>query len=76
MYLVGTDEVFIEQRRRGLYRFINFVGNHPVLKNDETVIDFLKVQLVLQSNNIKVSPKIIFNYVGNPNIQENQPAIN
>lgn len=46
IHLVGTDDIFIEQRRRGLYRFINFIGNHPVLQNDETVIDFLKVQTV------------------------------
>lgn len=34
--------MFIEQRRRGLVRFLEFVGRHPVLRNDETIITFLR----------------------------------
>ena len=44
----SSDEQFMEERRRGLLRFINFIGHHPVLRNDETVIDFLTVQMVLR----------------------------
>ncbi|KAI0705182.1 hypothetical protein BC835DRAFT_1314811 [Cytidiella melzeri] len=38
---LGPDESFIEQRRRGLARFINFVVNHPVLKEDGLLAVFL-----------------------------------
>ncbi|KAF9006173.1 hypothetical protein BDQ17DRAFT_1540764 [Cyathus striatus] len=31
---IGPDEHFIEQRRRGLARAINFVINHPIMKED------------------------------------------
>ncbi|KAJ3091662.1 Sorting nexin mvp1 [Quaeritorhiza haematococci] len=40
---VGPDEAFLERRRRGLSRFINFVVNHPILREDETVQAFLTV---------------------------------
>ncbi|KAI0084454.1 hypothetical protein BDY19DRAFT_898512 [Irpex rosettiformis] len=38
---LGPDESFIEQRRRGLARFINFVVNHPVVKEDGVLAVFL-----------------------------------
>lgn len=38
---LGPDEAFIEQRRRGLVRVINFVVNHPVLKEDGLLAVFL-----------------------------------
>ncbi|KAJ3303857.1 Sorting nexin mvp1 [Kappamyces sp. JEL0829] len=38
---VGVDSVFIERRRRGLSRFLNFVGNHPVLSLDPIFKAFL-----------------------------------
>jgi len=38
---IGADEAFLEQRRKGLARFINFVANHPVLKEDGLVSVFL-----------------------------------
>ncbi|KAJ3555989.1 hypothetical protein NM688_g2277 [Phlebia brevispora] len=38
---VGPDESFIEQRRRGLTRFLNFVVNHPVIKEDGLLAVFL-----------------------------------
>jgi len=39
-----ADDAFVEQRRRGLVRFINFVGNHPILREDADFIAFLKEQ--------------------------------
>ncbi|KAH9888980.1 hypothetical protein C8Q73DRAFT_654734 [Cubamyces lactineus] len=38
---IGPDEGFLEQRRRGLARFINFVVNHPVIKDDPVLAAFL-----------------------------------
>ncbi|KAJ6518817.1 hypothetical protein C8R45DRAFT_806412 [Mycena sanguinolenta] len=38
---IGADEVFIEQRRRGLARALNFVMNHPVMKEDALLAAFL-----------------------------------
>jgi len=41
---VGVDDTFLEKRRKGLARFINFVYRHPVLKDDEVVVQFLTVK--------------------------------
>ncbi|KAF9454352.1 hypothetical protein P691DRAFT_693036 [Macrolepiota fuliginosa MF-IS2] len=38
---IGADEHFLEQRRRGLQRALNFVLNHPVLKEDGVLGVFL-----------------------------------
>ncbi|KAJ9106295.1 hypothetical protein QFC21_001440 [Naganishia friedmannii] len=38
---IGPDHAFLEQRRKGLKRFINFVANHPILKDDGAVNVFL-----------------------------------
>ncbi|THH32464.1 hypothetical protein EUX98_g1728 [Antrodiella citrinella] len=38
---IGPDEGFLEQRRKGLARFINFVVNHPVIKDDGLLSVFL-----------------------------------
>ncbi|EJD07688.1 uncharacterized protein FOMMEDRAFT_143983 [Fomitiporia mediterranea MF3/22] len=38
---IGPDESFIEQRRRGLQRFLNFVVNHPIIKEDGLLAVFL-----------------------------------
>lgn len=38
---VGPDEGFLEQRRKGLARFLNFVVNHPVIKEDGLLAVFL-----------------------------------
>ncbi|TCD71838.1 Sorting nexin mvp1 [Steccherinum ochraceum] len=38
---IGPDESFLEQRRRGLARFLNFVVNHPVIKEDGLLSVFL-----------------------------------
>ncbi|KAF9266966.1 hypothetical protein L218DRAFT_1074801 [Marasmius fiardii PR-910] len=40
---VGPDEYFLEQRRRGLTRFLNFVLNHPVIREDGILSVFLTV---------------------------------
>ncbi|KDQ26655.1 hypothetical protein PLEOSDRAFT_1043789 [Pleurotus ostreatus PC15] len=38
---IGSDEYFLEQRRRGLNRALNFVINHPVIKEDGLLAVFL-----------------------------------
>ncbi|KAI5118686.1 hypothetical protein M0805_003623 [Coniferiporia weirii] len=38
---VGADDSFLEQRRRGLQRFLNFVINHPIIKEDGFLAVFL-----------------------------------
>ncbi|KAJ7765471.1 hypothetical protein DFH07DRAFT_810675 [Mycena maculata] len=38
---IGADELFIEQRRRGLARALTFVMNHPVMKEDALLAAFL-----------------------------------
>ncbi|ETW78740.1 hypothetical protein HETIRDRAFT_50485 [Heterobasidion irregulare TC 32-1] len=38
---IGPDENFLEQRRKGLQRFLTFVINHPVIKDDGLLAVFL-----------------------------------
>ncbi|KAG6854267.1 hypothetical protein C0991_008960 [Blastosporella zonata] len=38
---VGADEHFLEQRRRGLARALNFIVNHPIIKDDGLLTVFL-----------------------------------
>ncbi|KAJ8469126.1 hypothetical protein ONZ45_g16999 [Pleurotus djamor] len=38
---IGPDEYFLEQRRRGLTRALNFVINHPIIKEDGVLSVFL-----------------------------------
>ena len=41
---VGLDISFLESRRAGLARYLNAIARHPVLRNDELVVDFLSNQ--------------------------------
>ncbi|KAJ3761305.1 hypothetical protein EV360DRAFT_38122 [Lentinula raphanica] len=38
---IGPDEYFLEQRRRGLARCLNYVINHPIIKDDGVLSVFL-----------------------------------
>ncbi|KAF8488383.1 hypothetical protein F5888DRAFT_1753380 [Russula emetica] len=38
---IGPDEMFLEQRRKGLERFLRFAINHPVIKDDALLGTFL-----------------------------------
>jgi sorting nexin-8 len=38
---MSPDQAFLEQRRKGLQRFMNFVVNHPILKEDGCLGVFL-----------------------------------
>ncbi|KAF9466069.1 hypothetical protein BDZ94DRAFT_1188039 [Collybia nuda] len=38
---LGSDEHFLEQRRKGLARSLNFVINHPIIKEDGLLAVFL-----------------------------------
>lgn len=44
-----SDAAFMERRKRGLTRFLNFVMKHPVLKNDKIVLTFLTVTTDINS---------------------------
>ncbi|KIL69242.1 hypothetical protein M378DRAFT_98592 [Amanita muscaria Koide BX008] len=41
---IGPDEQFLEQRRKGLARALNFVVNHPTIKEDGLLAVFLTEQ--------------------------------
>lgn len=45
MQLVGSspDSQFLQRRRRGLFRFLNQIVKHPVLRQDALVVTFLSV---------------------------------
>jgi len=56
----SNDLAFLEKRRRGLSRFMNYIGNHPVMKNDEFFKKFLNKdvnisQLRKSNSNIEVT---------------------
>ncbi|KAG2011874.1 MVP1 domain-containing protein [Coprinopsis cinerea AmutBmut pab1-1] len=38
---IGADEQFLEQRRKGLSRFLNYIVNHPIIKDDGVLNAFL-----------------------------------
>lgn len=49
-----VDESFLEKRRKGLARFLNFITRHPILKDDYLVEMFLTEQSIAEwrKNNI------------------------
>ncbi|KAJ3257722.1 Sorting nexin mvp1 [Boothiomyces macroporosus] len=46
---VGVDAAFIEQRRKGLSRFMNFIANHPVISKDPQIHAFFTCEATFQS---------------------------
>ncbi|KAI9291401.1 hypothetical protein K502DRAFT_344689 [Neoconidiobolus thromboides FSU 785] len=38
---IGANDSFLEKRRKGLIRFMNFCCNHPVISNDDLLKSFL-----------------------------------
>ncbi|KAF8916300.1 hypothetical protein CPB85DRAFT_354578 [Mucidula mucida] len=38
---IGPDDYFLEQRRRGLTRCLNYIRNHPIIKDDAVLAVFL-----------------------------------
>ncbi|CAH6723411.1 sorting nexin Mvp1p [[Candida] jaroonii] len=50
-FTVGAspDSQFLQRRRRGLYRFLNQIIKHPVLRGDAVVVTFLTVPTDLAS---------------------------
>lgn len=56
---MGPDEIFLEQRRRALSRFLNFIYNHPVLRTDDTVLAFLTIDSDIQTYRKSVTNSII-----------------
>lgn len=45
----SPDSQFLQRRRRGLYRFLNQIIKHPVLRGDAVVVTFLTVPTDLAS---------------------------
>lgn len=39
--LIAADAIFLEQRRKGLQRFLNAVVNHPVIRDDGALNVFM-----------------------------------
>lgn len=60
---VGPDEIFLEQRRRALSRFLNFIYNHPILRTDDTVLAFLTVDSDIQTYRKSVSVTVDEEYI-------------
>ena len=60
---VNVDLQFLEQRKRGLIRFMNFISNHPVLKKDSTFITFISMQSeefnILRKSNQEQAEEIV-----------------
>ncbi|KAI9143369.1 hypothetical protein BKA69DRAFT_121119 [Paraphysoderma sedebokerense] len=46
---INAGEIFLEKRRKALSRYINFIARHPVLREDEYVVLFLKEQVEIQA---------------------------
>ncbi|KAJ3271287.1 Sorting nexin mvp1 [Terramyces sp. JEL0728] len=46
---VGVDAAFIEQRRKGLSRFMNLIANHPVISKDPQIHAFFTCEATFQS---------------------------
>jgi len=55
----SNDIAFLEKRRRGLSRFLNYIGNHPVMKNDDFYKKFLNKDVdiyhIRKTSNVEVS---------------------
>ncbi|CAG8542865.1 7661_t:CDS:10 [Paraglomus occultum] len=41
---IGVDEAFLEKRRKGLARFLNYIARHPVLRHDVLFEMFISEQ--------------------------------
>ncbi|ORX59970.1 hypothetical protein BCR36DRAFT_316200 [Piromyces finnis] len=63
----SNDLAFLEKRRRGLSRFINYVGNHPIMKNDEFYKKFLNKDVDIyhlrKNENIEVSEEFDITFI-------------
>ncbi|ORX75623.1 hypothetical protein BCR32DRAFT_271797 [Anaeromyces robustus] len=61
------DLAFLEKRRRGLSRFINYVANHPVMKNDEFYKNFINkdfdMYAIRKNNNLEVTDEFEMTYL-------------
>jgi len=67
---IGTsthDLAFLEKRRKGLSRFINYVANHPIMKNDEFYKNFINkdfdIYTIRKNNNLEVTEEFEMTYL-------------
>ena len=52
--MIVEDEIFIEKRRRGLLRYMNYLMRHPIMRTDEAIRVFLTDKEV---GRLTVSPR-------------------
>jgi len=73
---IGTssnDLVFLEKRRRGLSRFINYIGNHPVMKNDEFYLKFIDKEcdlIALKKNTSDIQEEYEMAYLSSDHMKQ------
>jgi hypothetical protein len=69
----SNDLAFLEKRRRGLSRFLNYIGNHPVMKNDDFYKKFLNKDVDIyhlrKNNNIEVTEEFDITFLTSDQIK-------
>ncbi|KAG2172932.1 hypothetical protein INT44_004673 [Umbelopsis vinacea] len=74
--LGGMDGAFLDKRRKGLTRFVNFLVCHPVLGKDDVVIKFLSEPSELLAWRRQHPPSIEEEFVRlNPDVKEMQMEV-
>lgn len=74
--LGGMDAVFLDKRRKGLTRFVNFLVCHPVLAKDEVVEKFLSEPSELLAWRRQHPPSIEEEFVRlNPDVKQMQTEV-
>ncbi|CAO3674287.1 unnamed protein product [Umbelopsis ramanniana] len=74
--LGGMDAVFLDKRRKGLTRFVNFLVCHPVLAQDEVVEKFLSEPSELLAWRRQHPPSIEEEFVRlNPDVKQMQMEV-
>jgi hypothetical protein len=74
--LGGMDAVFLDKRRKGLTRFVNFLVCHPVLAQDEVVEKFLSEPSELLAWRRQHPPSIDEEFVRlNPDVKQMQMEV-
>lgn len=74
--LGGMDAVFLDKRRKGLTRFVNFLVCHPTLSQDEVVDKFLSEPSELLAWRRQHPPSTDEEFIRiNPNVQDIEPQV-
>ncbi|KAG2181385.1 hypothetical protein INT43_008968 [Umbelopsis isabellina] len=74
--LGGMDAVFLDKRRKGLTRFVNFLVCHPTLSQDEVVEKFLSEPSELLAWRRQHPPSTDEEFIRiNPNVMDIEPQV-